>query len=293
MQSPNTIPKASGRYCFLNKQILPVEEAGILLNDLGLFRGYSIFDYFRTHKGEPFLMQPYLQRFRSSAEQLHLSVPLNEEALTDVIRELISLNGLPESGVRLLLSGGYSENMFTPPASPNLIIRIEESILPGSHIYSNGVKLMSTEYLRDVPTIKTTNYLNAIRLWPEVKAAGATELLYHWNGQWLECSRSNFFVVVDGKLLTPPASAVLPGVTRGKVLSLAKEAGIPVEERPLPVAILARAEEAFITGTTKKVMPVVQIDEQLIGKGKPGPLTRKLMQLWKAFEETMPGTTVF
>lgn len=292
MPSPNTLPSVSARYCFVNKQILPLQEAAISLNDLGLFRGYSIFDYFRTQKGEPFLMLPYLQRFRSSAEQLHLSVPLSEEALAEVIRELIYLNGFPESGVRLLLSGGYSENMFTPPARPNLVIRIEESVLPGSHVYSQGVKLMSTEYLRDVPTIKTTNYLNAIRLWPQVEAAGATELLYHWNGQWLECSRSNFFVVVDGKLLTPPASTVLPGITRGKVLSLAVEAGIPVEERPLPVAILAEAEETFITGTTKKVMPVVQIDEQRIGEGKPGPLTRKLMQLWEAFEESMPGTTV-
>lgn len=279
------------RYCFINNQILPVSEAALLLNDLGLFRGYSIFDYFRTLKGEPFLMQPYLQRFRKSAEQLHLSVPLNEQELGYVIRELISLNRLPESGVRLLLSGGYSENVFTP-GSPNLIIRIENSVLPDSRVYTNGVKLLSTEYLRDLPTVKTTNYLNAIRLWPEVEAAGAVELLYHWNGNWLECSRSNFFVVVDGVLLTPPASEVLPGITRGKVLFLAKEAGIPVQEQPLPVSTLAKADEAFITGTTKKVMPVVKVDEQQIGKGEPGPLTKKLMVLWEELERNLSSHTI-
>lgn len=276
------------RYCFINNQILPLSEAALHLNDLGLFRGYSIFDYFRTQKGEPFLMQPYLQRFRKSAEQLHLSVPLNEDELEVVIRELISLNRLPESGVRLLLSGGYSENVFTP-GSPNLIIRIEDSVLPDSHVYTRGVKLLSTEYLRDLPTVKTTNYLNAIRLWPEVEAAGAVELLYHWSGNWLECSRSNFFVVVDGVLLTPPASVVLPGVTRGQVLSLAKAAGIPVQEQPLPVNILTKVDEAFITGTTKKVMPVVNVDEQQIGKGEPGPLTRRLMVLWEEFENKVPN----
>lgn len=279
------------RYCFINNQILPVSEAALQLNDLGLFRGYSIFDYFRTLKGEPFLMKPYLQRFSRSAEHLHLSVPLKEEELEAVISELISLNGLPESGVRLLLSGGYSENVFTP-GSPNLVIRIENSVLPDSNVYTRGVKLISTEYLRDLPTVKTTNYLNAIRLWPEVEAAGAIELLYHWEGNWLECSRSNFFLVVDGVLLTPPATVVLPGITRGKVLALAKDAGIPVEEQILPVNILPQAAEAFITGTTKKIMPVVKVDGQQIGQGEPGPLTKKLMLLWEELEQNISSYTV-
>ena len=278
------------RYCFVNNQITPLSEAALFLNDLGLFRGYSIFDYFRTEKGEPFLMQPYLQRFRRSAEQLHLEIPLDEKNLEAVIRELIRLNGLPESGIRLLLTGGYSENVFTP-ASPNLVIRIENSVLPDSRFYTKGVNLLSNEYLRDLPTVKTTNYLNAIRLWPQVEAAGAVELLYHWKGHWLECSRSNFFVVLDGVLLTPPASDVLPGITRAKVLSLAKEAGISVQERPLPVNILAEAAEAFITGTTKKVMPVVQVDGQQIGKGEPGPITSKLLERWKEFERNISCTS--
>ena len=284
--SPST-PIASAHYFFINNQILPAREAALLLNDLGLFRGYSIFDYFRTQKGAPFLMQPYLQRFRSSAEQLGLPIPLDEEKLAAVIQELIELNGLPESGIRLLLTGGYSDDVFTPTAS-NLIIRVEQSALPPASSYTDGVKLLSNEYMRELPTVKTTNYLNAIRLWPEVKAAGAVELLYHWKGHWLECSRSNFFVVLDGTLLTPPSTDVLPGITRGQVLKLARQAGIPVQERPLPLNILAEAEESFITGTTKRVMPVVEIDKQKIGDGKPGPLSLKLMQLWEELEENAP-----
>jgi branched-chain amino acid aminotransferase len=283
--------EAKDRYFFINKQILPAAEAALQLNDLGLFRGYSIFDYFRTHKGEPFLMQAYLQRFRSSAAQLRLTVPLNDESLEAVILELIQLNGFPESGVRLLLTGGYSENVFSP-SDPNLIIRIEKSVLPDASFYTRGVKLLSAEYMRDLPTVKTTNYLNAIRLWPAVEAAGATELLYHWGGYWLECSRSNFFIVANGVLITPPPSAVLPGVTRAQVFALARQAGIPVREQALPLAVIAEAEEAFITGTTKKIMPVVQIDEQQIGTGKPGPLTLQLMQAWKQLEEKQPQQLV-
>lgn len=279
--------EAQARYFYIDNQILPAATAALLLSDLGLFRGYSIFDYFRTEKGAPFLMQAYLQRFRSSAAQLNLTVPLDDESLEAVILELIRLNGFQESGIRLLLTGGYSENIFTP-TDANLIIRIEKSVLPDVGFYTKGVKLLSTEYMRDLPTVKTTNYLNAIRLWPAVETAGATELLYHWGGYWLECSRSNFFVVVKGVLLTPPASAVLPGVTRAQVLALACQEGIPVREQLLPLAVIAEAEEAFITGTTKRMMPVVQVDEQHIGKGKPGPLTLQLMQAWKQLEGKQP-----
>lgn len=270
-------------YYFINNRILPAAEASVLSNDLGLFRGYGVFDYFRTHEGEPLLMKEYLQRFRSSAAQLHLKLRLEDEALESIIRELISLNKKPESGVRLLLTGGYSENMFKP-GEPNLLIRIEKSVLPPASVYTEGVKLLSNEYLRDMPAVKTTNYLNAIRRWPEVEAAGATELLYHWAGEWLECSRSNFFVVVNGVLMTPPSSKVLAGITRGKIIALAREAGIPVEEKSLPLSIIEEAEEAFISGTTKRVMPVVRIDQQQIGKGKPGPLSRQLLSAWKELE---------
>lgn len=276
----------AGEYSFINNRILPAAEAGVLSSDLGLFRGYGVFDYFRTHQGEPFLMAQYLQRFRASAAQLRLALRPDDKSLEAIIRELISLNKRPESGVRMLLTGGYSENIFKL-AEPNLIIRIEKSVLPDPVCYSDGVKLISSEYMREMPTVKTTNYLNAIRLWPEVDAAAAMELLYHWGGEWLECSRSNFFVVVDGKLLTAPSSKVLAGITRGKVFALARQAGIAVEEAPLPLHIIQEADEAFITGTTKRVMPVVQIDQQLIGNGKPGPVSRQLLSAWQELEQDM------
>lgn len=280
------------KFFFFNDKIVPAAEAVLQLSDLGLFRGYGVFDYFRTCQGKPFLMPRYLQRFRSSAHQMGLSFRLSEEELVEVIGELIRLNGYPESGVRLLLTGGYSENIFSP-GEPNLIIRIENSVMPEDHFFRNGIKLISTPYLRDVPTVKTTNYLEAIRLWPKVEAAGATELLYHWDGSWRECSRSNFFVVSEGVVLTPPSSQVLSGITRNKVLELARQAGIPAEERSLPLGIIRHVQEAFISGTTKRVMPVVQIDDVLIGEGKPGPVTQKLIEEFlKAEEQHAAGTGI-
>lgn len=274
---------ATDGFYFINNRIVPAAEAAVLSNDLGLFRGYGVFDYFRTYKGEPLLMHQYLQRFRRSAAQLHLNLKLKDEALDSIIRELIDLNKKSESGVRLLLTGGYSESMFKP-GDPNLLIRIEQSVLPPAAAYTEGVKLLSNEYLRDVPAVKTTNYLNAIRLWPQVEAAGATELLYHWGGEWLECSRSNFFVVANGVLMTSPASKVLAGITRTGIIALARQSGLKVEERPLPLHIIREADEAFITGTTKRLMPVVKIDQQQIGDGKPGAVSRQLLNSWITLE---------
>ena len=273
------------QYYFINNRIVPSNEEALQLSDLGLFRGYGIFDYFRTHEGKPFLMRQYLQRFRRSGKDLRLELPLSDDELEAKILELIKLNGRSESGVRLLLTGGYSENTFTP-SSPNFIIRIEKSTLPDSRSYTEGVKLISTEYLRDMPEVKTTNYLKAVREWPKVEAAGATELLYHWQGEWLECSRSNFFVVVKGVLITPPLPKVLAGITRGEVLRIARQKGLSVKEESLPLNILSQAEEAFITGTTKRIMPVVQVDGQQIGNGKPGPVSRQLLQAWEELEKS-------
>ena len=272
------------QFHFINNQIIPASEAGLLLSDLGLFRGYGLFDYFRTHGGKPFLMQDYFRRFRFSAAQLGLVLQLSDQELESIIAELISLNGRPESGVRLLLSGGYSENIFTP-GKPNLIIRIEKSVLPEEKLYSEGIKLLSTEYLRDFPSVKTTNYLQVIKMWPQVEAAGATELLYTWGGNILECSRSNFFLLENGKLITAPRGQVLAGVTRNKIIEVARELGIPVEEASVPVEKLKTCQEAFITGTTKRIMPVVQVDDQKIGNGKPGPVSRQLMDLWEKLEQ--------
>lgn len=250
------------------------------LHDLGLFRGYAIFDYLRTQGGKPLLMEHYLKRFRHSAEALGLTLHLPDAELSNIIHELIEKNSFAESGIRLLLTGGYSADMFTP-AEPNLIIRVEPSKTAPENLYTEGAVLVTDEYLRDWPQIKHTSYINAIRNQPRMLAAGAVEVLYHWQGEVLECSRSNFFIVKEGKLITAPTDKILAGITRAHVLSLAKANGIAVEERVLKLEEIAEADEAFMSGTTKQVMPVVKIDYFTIGSGKVGPVSQFLLQLWK------------
>jgi len=256
------------------------DDPVLSLHDLSLFRGYAVFDYFRTHGSRPLLMEQYLQRFRQSAAAMRLPLAQSDEALEQIILELMEKNGFTESGVRLLLTGGYSADMFTP-GEPNLMIRVENSLLPPREHYTEGIGLLTDEYLRDFPRVKHNNYLNAIRLWPCVAEAGASEVLYHWQGQVLECSRSNFFIVKEGKLVTSTTDLILAGITRAGVLDLARREGIIVEERPFSLSEVWEADEAFITGTTKRVMPVVKIDGRTVGAGKPGLVSQKLLQLWE------------
>ena len=267
------------QFFFFNDRIINADEPVLALQDLSLFRGYAVFDYFRTQGGKPLLMDQYLDRFRSSANALRLPLQYTNEALASIILELIKKNNYPKSGVRLLLTGGYSADMFTP-VQPNLIIRVEKSVLPSQEIYEQGVSLFTDEYLRDWPEVKHTNYINAIRRWPEVAAAGATEILYHWQGEVLECSRCNFFMVKGGKLITSTTNKILSGITRAGVLALARQHQIKTEERPFSLEEVGQADEAFITSTTKRVLPVVKIDDRMIGNGKAGPITKKLLALW-------------
>ncbi len=260
-------------YAINGRKIRP-EEATLHVNDLSILRGYGVFDFFRTQNNRPFMMADHLQRFENSARVLGLDLPFSKEAIATQIEELIALNGFPETGIRLILTGGYAEDAFTP-AKPNFLIRPEPFVLPPSHYFTEGIKLIMHAFQREFPSVKSTNYLTAIILARRCQAEGALDTLYHINGHLLEVTRSNIFLIKDGTIITPNKD-MLFGITRKRVLELAK-GHYEIEEREVLVQEIATADEAFMTGSTKKVMPVVQIESHVLGSGKPGPITQHLM----------------
>ena len=265
--------------CSLNGQILPADKFTIAINDLGLLRGYAIFDFCRTANGKPFLLPQYLTRFRNSARLMELDLDYSDEQITEIIYQLLEQSNLPFAGIRLLLTGGYTADSFTP-AKPNFLITIEELSLVPAGVVEKGVKLMSYEHQRDMAEIKTTNYTVALRLRKKLQQQNAYDILYYSNGHVLELTRSNFFIVKGNTVITA-ATHILKGVTRQTVLNLA-ESQYKVEVREVKLSELAEADEAFLTGTNKKIVPVVQVDDQVIGNGKTGQVT---MNLYKAFLE--------
>jgi len=266
--------------CILNDQIIDLEKAHIHVSDLALLRAYGIFDFFRLAGLTPLFFEDHIARFFESADVLRLKCPVGRKALKSMILELIAQNTIQNSGMRLVLTGGESPNGYAIGKPTLFVLNEPINPLPQSH-FDDGIKLISHEYLRDIPEVKTINYLMGIYKLPEVQAKGAVDMLYHWEGKISELTRSNFFVVDQYNRIITPGKGILKGVNRKHALEVAKEK-FEVVERDLFMKELAQAKEAFITGTTKKVMPVIQIDDIRIGDGKPGPVTMELQQLYDA-----------
>jgi branched-chain amino acid aminotransferase len=266
-------------FCFADGVIIPSETATLHPMDLGLIRGYGIFDFFRTVNYSPLFLEDYLDRFISSAEKTFLPLPYSREQLSEIIALLIEKNDLRSGGLRMVLSGGISDDHFSP-AEGKLFIFGESLSLPSEEKYENGIKLLTLEYVRPIADIKTTNY--TLPVWHSVnwKRLGAEDVLYHWNGWVSESSRSNFFIVKNGVLHTPDQH-ILHGITRKHILDLVKNVVI----RAISLEEVWEADEAFISSTTKILLPVTQLDERRIGNGKPGPVTMGILENFKKLEK--------
>jgi D-alanine transaminase/branched-chain amino acid aminotransferase len=265
----------NGEFVYVNDQFVPAGQAVLHYSDLAIQRGYGIFDFFRVTRGRAVFLDHHLDRFYHSAGRMRLEVGKSREELKGVLAELLRRNGLAESGVRINLTGGYSEDAYSI-GRPNLVIT--QRALPGvGDLLERGLKLVTYEHRRQIADVKTLDYLMAIWLQPFVKGRGADDVLYQQGGVVSECPRSNFFIVgADGRIRTP-GEHVLKGVVRGHVLRIAGgrfDAG----EGPVRVEEIAGAREAFITSTTKGPVPVVAVDGRAVGNGRPGEVTRWVME---------------
>ncbi|MDN4165276.1 aminotransferase class IV [Cytophagales bacterium LB-30] len=254
--------------------VLP-QEAKVAVTDIGLIRGYAIFDFLRVQNHVPLFVEDYIARFMRSAELMRLPLAYSAEDLKGLIVELVARNGYSFAGIRLVLSGGISPDNFSVKSGGSLAI-IEKVYSPvASEVYQMGAQIISRDYVRSFPEIKTTHYAFAINVLQGLANPAIEELLYTHEGFITECSRSNIFLIKNGVLITPHAS-ILWGVTRKYTLKVAQNI-LPVEERPVRYAELLQADEVFITSTTKKLLPVVKVDEHSIGNGRPGPLSQQIM----------------
>ncbi|KUG08166.1 aminotransferase class IV [Solirubrum puertoriconensis] len=271
-------------YAYLRGDFVPLDQAFLHVSDLAVQRGYGIFDFLKVQDGHPLFLDYYLDRFYQSAELMELVVPLARPELVAVLRQLIGRNNLPLSGIKLLLTGGYSSSGYEPPAQANLIITQQPIALPTPEQLARGLRIISHEYVREFPAAKTINYTMGIRLLKRLQALGADEVLYHQQGAVTEFPRANFFIVRQDDTVVTPAANVLGGITRRNILGLS---GRPyrIEEGPVTLHDVRQAKEAFLTSTTKLVMPVVQLDDHVIGSGQPGRVTLDLLHALTQLEQ--------
>jgi branched-chain amino acid aminotransferase len=274
------------RYTFLNGRLLPLAEAGLALNDIGVLRGYGVCDVLRTENRRPFLIDKHVERLRRSGERLGLVIPYFNDAIKDQITELIRRNTSGEAGIKLILTGGPSvDGVSFDPATPTFYILVDEfKPLPEAY-FRQGVTLATHEHQRALPESKTLNYLTMVHNHPKRTAAGAFELLYYARGELREAATSNVFLV-KGNILFTPATGILPGITRATILELA-QAEMAVEVRTIPMDELREADEVFLTATNKDVLPVVAIDGHPVGNGHTGPVSQRLLERFRDFRRSV------
>ena len=277
------MPSDNSLFAYVNHQLEPYHLANLHISDLSVQRGYGIFDFLKMSGTKGLFLKDYLDRFYRSAELMELQVPVTRDKLKAKITELADLNKLEQSGIKMILTGGYSANGYDP-GDPNLIIIQQPLTLPTPEMVSKGIKIITYEHARELALAKTINYTTGIRLIKKIREKGADDVLYYADGKLLEFPRCNLFVVTQDNTIVTPDKNVLQGITRKNVLQLASQK-YKAEARTVTLEDLARAKEVFLTSTTKRILPIVQVDDLVIGDGKPGEVTMELLRDLIALEE--------
>ena len=267
-------------YTIINDDFLLQSEAQLHVSDLSIQRGYGIFDFFKVLDSQPIFLDDHLDRFYGSASTMNLPVKYQRPELKEMLYELIRKNKMADAGIRINLTGGYSPDSYTV-SNPNLVIT-QSPISFSAESFEKGISLITDDHQRQLPGVKTIDYLHAIYLQPQIKLANANDVLYFSKLKVRECPRANFFMVKQNGDVVTPAKEILKGITRKKILEFNE---MPVYEEEISINKLADAREAFITSTTKNVLPVLAIDGRKVGTGKPGETTRRISDLLKKLWE--------
>jgi branched-chain amino acid aminotransferase len=273
----------------VNGRIAGERDAVISVFDHGFLYGEGIYETMRTYAGRVFLYDRHMRRLRRSAAMIDLPVPFSDEELARQIDETIAAAALGgrDAYVRVLVTRGVGELTYDPRATPtpSVVIIAKPQVDPPPEAYANGVRVVIVDIIRNHPAsvnpmIKSNNLMNSALAMQEALRRGAFEgIMRNYRGELTECTTSNLFIVRDGAALTPPLDAgLLPGITREFLFDVGREIGIDVREQTLRDEDLYGADEAFLTGTTREVLPITTVDERVIGSGVPGPVTRKLLE---------------
>jgi branched-chain amino acid aminotransferase len=273
------------KYAYQNGKIKEIKNIKILPYDLGFLRGYAIFDVSRTKdNGEVFLLSEHYKRIKNSTKKIGLNFNLSKNEFENIIKKLMVKNKTREATIRTIVSGGESKSKFNFEGNENILILMEDLIMNKKTDFEKGVSVVTLEYNREFPEIKTINYLCSIQNQNNQKKAKAFETVYVKNKQVFEASTANIFIVKNKKLFTSK-DGILPGITRNLVIKLAKKNKFSIIEKNIFEKDLFGADEVFLTATNKNILPVVKVDKKKIGSGKVGEMTKNLMELFDEFEE--------
>ncbi|MBI1820515.1 MAG: D-amino-acid transaminase [Nitrospirae bacterium] len=271
---------------FINGQFLKLEDARISINDRGFQFGDGVYEVIRSYNGKVFHLEEHLKRFEKSASEIELPLPVSLNEIQRWIQEAFSRSQYPMAKIYIQMTRGLAERSHPFPVKiqPTFLITVLELHPLSPVLTQRGVEIITTEDLRwGRCDIKSLNLLPNVLAQQKAKKAGVYEALMIRNQRVTEGSISNFFMIKNDTLITAPLSHfILPGVTRDLVLSLARSLTFKVLERDIFVQELYQADEAFISGTTIEIVPVVKVDGKQIGNGIPAGMTQTLIKEFQA-----------
>lgn len=271
-------------------QLVDKSEAKVSVYDHGLLYGDGVFEGIRVYVGKVFLLEEHVDRLYESARAIRLEIPMSPAAMAQAVRETVAANKLTGGYVRLVVTRGAGTLGLDPrkTADPQVIIIADTIALYPPEMYADGLRLITASTIRNHPQalsarIKSLNYLNNILAKIEGSDAGCVEaVMMNHLGHVAECTGDNIFLVKNRVLSTPSTdSGILEGITRNCVIQLARQAGYEVRETTLVRHDIYVADECFLTGTAAEVIPATSLDGRLIGTGKPGPVTRDLLERFR------------
>ena len=284
----------------VNGRISAAEDAVIPVFDHGFLYGEGIYETLRTYGGRPLLFDRHMRRLRQSARLIDLAVPFSDDELARRIGDTIAAANLdvaavydrrPDAYVRVIITRGVGELTYDLKATPNpsWVIIVKPLLAPPAETYEQGVNVVLVDVVRNHPRsvnpmIKSNNLMNSALAAQEAFRRGGFEaVMRNYRGELTECTQSNLFIVKNGAALTPPLeSGLLPGITREFLFELGRDNEIEVREQILGDNDLLGADEAFLTSTTREILPIVAADDRRIGDGKPGPVTLRLLKAFRA-----------
>lgn len=275
------------RWVYINGEYFRKDEAKVSVFDHGFLYGDGVFEGIRVYDGNVFRLKEHLERLYDSAKSIMLEIPLTMEEMQQAVVDAVRKNGLRDAYIRLVVSRGAGSLSLDPRSckNPQVIIIVDQVRLFSKELYENGLPIVTVPTRRNIPDalnpkIKSLNYLNNILVKIEATRAGVGEaLMVNEHGYVAEGSGDNIFIVKRGVLYTPPGYVgALEGITRRAIMDLAEQLNYPVKEEPFTRHDVYVADEVFLTGTAAEVIAVVEVDGRRIGNGKPGPITRSLLE---------------
>ncbi len=275
---------------FVNGKFVPKEEAVVSVFDHGFLYGDGVFEGIRAYNGKVFRLDRHIQRLYESAKHILLTIPYSPEKMEQAVIGAVRENKLRDAYIRVVVSRGSGDLGLDPRNCPEsqVVIIADKISLYSREKYLQGLRVVTVPTRRNIcdaldPKIKSLNYLNNILVKIEANQAGVMEaLMLDHNGFITEGSGDNVFIYHREKLKTPPGYlGILEGVTREVVMEIARRDKIPVQEVPFTRHDVYVCDECFLTGTAAEIIPVVEVDGRVIGNGSPGPVTERLMKLFR------------